>query len=296
MWHYKGKVTVNGESQTEWYNCQTFTQDTSKDFQTRSHRHGRTWVKFSTDAIPPMTPHSPWPRQVANINYKKMHPHHCWDNTFKASFKDSHNRCSMGNVYIRWTGYIEIQTADTYTFYTACYDHRSQCRLSINDTMITSGEREKNGAIQLPAGKYAFWMEYTKRPTGWYHGAILSYKGADTADVKKVVPASALSTTLEGSKKLIRAKQSLAGSGDGFCKAFSHHGNHCIIYNECQGVSKPQDMGVCEEKNSFEWLTDLNNLQTCTYDEPMMGDKDDAGDQTGGDATGDDTLLVDDLQ
>eukprot|EP00971_Amphidinium_carterae_P337488 6474328-Amphidinium_carterae.1 len=95
----------------------------------------------------------------------------------------------------RWTGAVEIKTGGDYTFYINSDDGSlftiDGIRLIDND--YPHGMVEKSGTIALTPGLHSIMLEFWERLGG--AGMIFSYLGADTHDVKDVVPNSALFTT-----------------------------------------------------------------------------------------------------
>ncbi len=89
----------------------------------------------------------------------------------------------------RFTGYVDVPTDGTYTFYTAS-DDGSQ--LFIGDLMIVDNDsiqsvQERSGSIGLKAGKHAFMVTYFERNGD--HALSASWEGPGIA--KQEIPASA---------------------------------------------------------------------------------------------------------
>ncbi|MBW3545222.1 MAG: fibronectin type III domain-containing protein, partial [Bacteroidetes bacterium] len=93
-----------------------------------------------------------------------------------------------------FTGYIEITTAGTYTFYTKSDDGS---KLFINNQMIvnndgTHGVRERNGKVYLEAGYHAIEANYFDKVNG--EKLEVSYTGPGLG--KQIIPASVLYTEI----------------------------------------------------------------------------------------------------
>ncbi len=94
-------------------------------------------------------------------------------------------------VGARYTGWVNIPTSGSWTFFTNSDDGS---RLLIGSTTVVSndglhGMQERSGAIDLAAGKHAITMEFFENGGG--AGMIASWQGPGIA--KAVIPASALS-------------------------------------------------------------------------------------------------------
>ncbi|UOG76652.1 PA14 domain-containing protein [Hymenobacter tibetensis] len=90
----------------------------------------------------------------------------------------------------RYTGYIDVPTDGTYTFYTSSDDGSM---LMIGETVVVDnngihGERENSGSIGLKAGKHAITVDYFDR--GGQELLNVSYNGPGIG--KQVIPTSAL--------------------------------------------------------------------------------------------------------
>nr|WP_254448843.1 NPCBM/NEW2 domain-containing protein [Spirosoma rhododendri] len=93
------------------------------------------------------------------------------------------------NYGLRFTGYINVPTDGTYTFYTTSDDGT---KLMIGNTTVVSndgvhGDQEQSGSIGLKAGKHAFTIVYFQGVGGQSLSA--SYSGPNLG--KQAIPASA---------------------------------------------------------------------------------------------------------
>jgi RHS repeat-associated protein len=91
---------------------------------------------------------------------------------------------------VRFTGYINVATSGTYTFYTSSNDGS---KLYIGDTLVVNndgvhGPVEQSGSIDLKAGKHAITVEYFTRLVG----NILTVSYAGPSISKQSIPAGVL--------------------------------------------------------------------------------------------------------
>jgi len=207
--------------------------------------------------IPPKTPKGS--RKVPNVNYKGTSAF--WDDWYKSMNKRDH-------FYVRWSGFIAIKAAGTYKFWTVSDDGS---RLYVDGKSMVQnpgwhGMRWRDGKRELTAGKHEFWAEMFEGGGG--AGMQLWYEGPDTNNKKVLIPKEVLSSSLEGSGKLLLPESAL----NGLCAAFSHSPqNDCIIYTTCGAVS--ESPSVCEDK-SFDWIGTSGNMEgtkTCTYESKAAG-------------------------
>ncbi len=101
------------------------------------------------------------------------------------------------NFAMRFTGYVNIPTDGTYTFYTSSDDGS---KLYIGSTEVVNndgnhGIQERSGVIGLKAGKHALTVTYYQGGGG--RDLSVSYSGQGLA--KQVIPASALYRVATGS-------------------------------------------------------------------------------------------------
>lgn len=176
-----------------------------------------------------------------------------WDAEFRKHRLRDH-------FYVRWSGYIKISAAGEYKFWTVSDDGS---RLYVDDASMVQnggwhGMRWKEGKRQLSAGKHSFWAEMFEGGGG--AGMEMYYQGPDTGNKRVIVPKAVLSSSLEGSGKLMLPGTALAG---GLCSAYSHEGTHCFIYTECIGVDVAADK-ICQD-NGIDWVEGLADFKTCTY-------------------------------
>ncbi len=104
------------------------------------------------------------------------------------NFLDSGRADDVGAVF---TGYVEVQATDVYTFYTNSDDGSA---LYIGDTLVVNndglhGMQEQSGTIGLKPGKHEIRVEFFERGGG--AGIIVSFQGGGLA--KQVIPATAWS-------------------------------------------------------------------------------------------------------
>jgi hypothetical protein len=195
-----------------------------------------------------------------------------FDETFKA------NGNLRDHFYIRWEGYVKIDTEGDYTFYTRSDDGS---RLYINDKQIVDnpgwhGMRTKEGTVTLTKGKHAFWAEVFEGGGG--AGMEVHYKGPDSGNQKVKLPSSVLSGSLVDSQELMLPPSLLDGGTYGLCVAYSSNGQgDCIIYSECGEVGPSEvcdnsgedgacHKQVCQDK-SFKWVKNID-FNTCRYEDP----------------------------
>jgi chitodextrinase len=101
------------------------------------------------------------------------------------------SKVSSDTFSVRWTGYVQPNYSETYTFYTSSDDG---VRLWVNnqllvDKWVDQGETEYSGSITLTAGvKYSIKLEYYEG----YGGAAARLKWASSSQSKQVVPKEAL--------------------------------------------------------------------------------------------------------
>jgi len=199
-------------------------------------------------------------RQVNNIAYRGTGGY--WDDEFrKHRVRDQ--------FYARWEGFIIIKQAGAYTFFTRSDDGS---RLFIegvaNGEQVVNnpgwhGMRDRSGKREMTAGKHKFWAEMFEGGGG--AGMELYYQGPDTGNRKQIIPASALSGSLQSNGKLILPESAFKG----LCVAYSHQAGDCILYSQCESV-EPDSESVCEDPQ-VQWAGTLADFKTCQYPEPKTG-------------------------
>lgn len=90
---------------------------------------------------------------------------------------------SMTDYSLRYSGYIEISTAGTYTFETTSNDGS---KLYIDGELVVDNDgahikRVRSGSMSLSAGKHRLVLVYFQR--GGSQTLRLKYSGADTSEV-----------------------------------------------------------------------------------------------------------------
>ncbi|HEX8428735.1 PA14 domain-containing protein [Hymenobacter sp.] len=119
-------------------------------------------------------------------------------------------RTRNDNFAFRYTGYVDVPTDGTYTFYTTSDDGSV---LSIGGTVIVNNDglhsqAEQSGTIGLKAGKHAVMVGYFERDGQEVFN--VSYAGPGIN--KQVIPASALFRSASGSRTATAAASSSAST------------------------------------------------------------------------------------
>ncbi len=138
--------------------------------------------------------------------------------TGTASQVDFSMRGRDQNYGLRFTGYINVPTDGTYTFYTTSDDGT---KLLIGNTTVVSndgvhGDQEQSGSIGLKAGRHAFTVVYFQGVGGQSLSA--SYSGPNLG--KQAIPASAFYRVSNAG-----TNQSVTGNGSGTGLRADFYGN-----------------------------------------------------------------------
>lgn len=124
------------------------------------------------------------------------------------------NRANGGDTFsVRWTGFVQPEFSETYTFYTSADDG---IRLWVNDTQLINdwtdhGVQENSGTIALQAGQlYPVTLEFYENGGGaavWFSWSSASQSkevipAANLFSANRVTNANASSATLQGGGSL----------------------------------------------------------------------------------------------
>jgi len=191
-------------------------------------------------------------RKVANINYRGSGGD--WPGV----------RGLRDHFYVRWSGFLIIKSAGTYTFTTSSDDGS---RLFLDGGQVVDnpgwhGMRERHGNAILEPGNHVFAAEFFEGGGG--AGMIVYYKGPDSGNSKIIIPTDKyLPPAKDGeiAGKMVIASQAWK---EGICQAYSHTGSSCILYSACQSISDTEE-NICGDKSINLLDGPATGFKTCMY-------------------------------
>lgn len=191
-------------------------------------------------------------RKVANINYRGSGGD--WPGV----------RGLRDHFYVRWSGFLIIKSAGTYTFTTSSDDGS---RLFLDGGQVVDnpgwhGMRERHGNAILEPGNHVFAAEFFEGGGGM--GMIVYYKGPDSGNSKVIIPTDKyLPPAKDGASagKMVIASQAWK---EGICQAYSHTGSSCILYSACQSISDTEE-NICGDKSINLLDGPATGFKTCMY-------------------------------
>lgn len=157
------------------------------------------------------------------------------------------------NLYVRWTGNINIKSGGRYDFWTRSDDGS---KIYINGKKIVDnggwhGMRERHGRVDLTSGAHDFVAEFFEGGGG--AGMEVKYQGPDSNNRKVFIPGSAFSSGASSGPSLPGIFKT-----EGPCLAYSiSPDSTCMLYTSCNkvGLDSTCDLNFLDKN--------LSNFKTC---------------------------------